>query len=59
MITTLEERKTNLLNQIEKLNREIDIINIKLPEQEDLVSCRGTGSVRYPGLDKLRENSGN
>ena len=57
MIPTLEERKTNLLSQIEKLNREIDIM--KLPEQKDLASCRGTGSVRYPSLDRLRENSGN
>ncbi len=57
MITTLEERKTNLLNQIEKLNREFDII--KFREQKDMASCNRTGSVRYPGLDRLRENSGN
>ena len=57
MITTLEERKINLLSQIEKLNREIAIT--KLLEQKDLASCRGMGSVRYPSLDRLRENSGN
>ena len=57
MMTTLEERKTKLLSQIEKLNREID--TAKLPKQNDLASCRGTGSVGYPSLDRLRENSGN
>ena len=57
MIITLEERKANLLSQIEKLNREIDII--KLPEQKDLASCNRMGSVRYPGLDRLQENSEN
>jgi hypothetical protein len=55
MMTTLEERKTKLLSQIEKLNREIDIS--KLPEQNDLASCRGMGSVRYPNLDRLWKNS--
>ena len=57
MITTLEERKTNLLSQIEKLNRAID--TAKLPKQNDLASCHGTGSVRYPSLDRPWENSGN
>ena len=57
MITTLEERKTNLLSQIEKLEREIEIL--KRPEYKKLaLRCR-TGSVRYPGLDRLQENSGN
>jgi len=55
MITTLEERKTNLLSQIEKLEREIEIL--KRPEYKKLaLRCR-TGSVRYPGLDRLQESS--
>jgi len=57
MITTLEERKTSLLGQIEKLNREIDIL--KWPEYKELDLCRRTGSVKYLGLDSLQENSGN
>lgn len=57
MITTLEERKTNLLSQIEKLKREIDIL--KWPKYEELALCRRTGSVRYLGLDRLQESSGN
>jgi len=57
MITTLEERKTNLLGQIEKLKREID--SLELLEYKELALCRRTGSVRYPSLDRLQENSGN
>ena len=57
MITTLEERKTNLLSQIEKLKREIDIL--KWPEYKELALCRGTGSGGYLGLDRLQESSGN
>jgi len=57
MITTLEERKTNLLGQIEKLKREIDIL--KWPEYKELALCRRTGSVGYLGLDRLQESSGN
>jgi len=57
MITTFEERKTNLLSQIEKLKREIDVL--KLPEYRELALCHRTGSVRYLGLDRLQENSKN
>ncbi len=57
MITTLEERKTNLLSQIEKLKREIDILN--WPEYKELALCRRTGSVRYPSLARLQESLGN
>ena len=57
MINTLEERKTNLLSQIEKLKREIDILN--WPEYKELALLRCTGNVRYPGLDRLQESSGN
>ena len=57
MITTLEERKTNLLSQIEKLKREIDILN--WPEYKELALLRCTGNVRYPSLDRLQESSGN
>ena len=57
MITTLEERKTNLLSQIEKLKREID--TLELLEYKELVLCCCTGSVRYLGTDRLQESSGN
>jgi len=57
MINTLEERKTNLLSQIEKLKREIDIL--KWPEYKELDLYGCTGSVRYLGLDRLQESSEN
>lgn len=57
MIDTLEERKTNLLSQIEKLKGEISILN--WPEYKELALLRCTGSVRYLDLDRLQESSGN
>jgi hypothetical protein len=57
MITTLKERKTNLLSQIEKLKREIDIL--KWPEYKEQDLCRCTGSGRYLGLDRPQESLGN
>ena len=57
MIITLEERKINLLSQIEKLKREIDML--KWPEYKELDLLRCTGSVRCLGLDRLKENSRN
>ena len=57
MINTLEERKTNLLSQIEKLKREIDIL--KWPKYKELALNCCTGSVRYLGLDRLQESSEN
>ena len=57
MITNLEERKTNLLSQIGKLKREIDIL--KGPEYKELALCYRTRSVRYLNLYRLQENSRN
>ena len=57
MITTLEERKTNLLSQIEKLKREIDILN--WPKYKQLALCGCMGSDRYLDLDRLQESSKN
>ena len=57
MITTLEERKTNFLSQIGKLKREIDIL--KWLQYKELALCCRTGRVRYLGLDRLQESSGN
>lgn len=57
MINTLEERKTNLLSQIEKLKKEIDIL--KWPEYKELALSCCTGSVRYLDLDRLQESSEN
>ena len=57
MISTLEERKTDLLSQIEKLKGEIDILN--WPEYKELALLCCTGSVGYLDLDRLQESSGN
>ena len=57
MITTLEERKINLLSQIEKLKREID--SLKWLAYKELAFCNRVGSVRYLVLDRLQENSRN
>jgi len=57
MITTLEERKAKLLSQIEKLEKEIDIL--KWPEYKELALCRYTGSVGYLDFDRLQESLGN
>ena len=57
MINTLEERKTNLLSQIEKLKGEMDILN--WPEYKELALLCCTGSTRYHGPDRLQESSGN
>jgi metal-dependent hydrolase (beta-lactamase superfamily II) len=57
MITTLEERKINLLSQIEKLKREIN--ELKRLEYREIALCHCTSSVRYIVPDRLRENSVN
>ena len=54
MITTLKERKTNLLSQIEKLKREVNIL--KWPEYKEPALRRCTGSVKYISLDILQEH---
>ena len=54
MITTLEARKTNLISQIEKLKREVEIL--KWPEYKELALHRCTDSVKYSSLDILQEN---
>jgi len=55
MITTLEERKINLLSQIERLKREID--RLKWLEYKELALCNRTGSVRCLVPDRRQENS--
>ena len=57
MITTLEERKINLLSQIEKLKREID--GLRRLEYKELASCNRAGSIRYLVPDRLWDNSRN
>ena len=57
MITTLEERKINLLSQIEKLKREID--GLRRLEYRELALCNLTGSIRYLVPDRLWDNSRN
>ena len=54
MRTTLEERKINLLSQIEKLKREID--GLKWLEYKELALYCYTGGVRYLGSDALKQN---
>jgi len=57
MITTLEERKVNLLSQIGKLKREID--GLRRLEYRELALCNLTGSIRYLVPDRLWDNSRN
>ncbi len=57
MMVTLEERKTNLLSQIEKLKREVEIL--RGPEYKELGLRRLTGSVEHLSLDRLHETMRN
>ena len=54
MTVNLEARKTNLLSQIEKLKREVDIL--EWPEYKELALRRCTGSVKYISIDILQEH---
>ena len=54
MITTLEEHKTNLLSQIERLKREIEIS--KWPEYKELALVHCTGDTRDLGHNRLQES---
>ena len=54
MITTLEAHKTNLLSQIERLKREIEIL--KWPEHKKMALLRCTGDARDLGLNRLQES---
>jgi hypothetical protein len=54
MITPLEKRKLNLLDQIEKLRREID--GLKWLEYREISLYHCTFSVRYLFPDTLQEN---
>ena len=54
MITNLEERKSNLLSQIERLKREIEVL--KWPENKELALLRCTGGARDLGLNRLQES---
>ena len=55
MITNLEKRKSNLLSQIGKLKREVEIL--KWPEYKELALLRCTGDARDLGLNRLQEES--
>ncbi len=55
MITNLEERKSNLLSQIGKLKREIEIL--KWSEYKELALLRCTSDARDLGLNRLQEES--
>ena len=52
MTVNLEARKTNLLSQIEKLKREIDIL--EWPEYKELALRCCTSSVKYTGRKDCR-----
>ena len=54
MMVNLEVRKTNLLSQIERLKREVDIL--EWPEYKELALRRYTGSVKYIDLDIPKEH---
>ena len=53
MTVTLEARKTNLLSQIDKLKREVDIL--ESTEYKELALRRCMGTVKYISIDKLQE----
>jgi hypothetical protein len=57
MITHLEERKSNLLSQVEKLKREIEVL--KWPESKELTLLCCTGGARDLDHNRLQESSGN
>ena len=57
MITNLEKRKSNLLSQIGRLKREIEIS--KWSEDRELSLLRCTGDARDLGLNRLRKSSKN
>ncbi len=57
MMVALEARKTNLLSQIEKLKREVAILN--WPEYKELALHRCTGSVKCLSLDRMHESMRN
>ncbi len=57
MMVTLEARKTNLISQIEKLKREVEIL--KWPEYKELALHRCMGSVKHLGFDRLHETMRN
>lgn len=52
MIANLEERKSDLMDKIRKLKKEVDILNGL--EYRELALCRCAGSVKYLGLDSMR-----
>ena len=54
MFKTLEVRKSNLISQIEKLKKEIEIL--RYPGYEKLNVCYRTSNVEYLSLDILKEN---
>jgi len=54
MITNLEERKSNLLSQIWKLKREIEIS--KWSEYKELALVHCTGDTRDLGHNRLQES---
>jgi len=55
MMKTTEARKANLISQIEKLKREVEIL--KWPEYKELALLRCTGDARDLGLNRLQEES--
>ena len=60
MITNLEEHKSNLLSQIEKVKREIEVL--KWPENKELTLLCCTGGARdlgHIGHNRLQESSEN
>ncbi len=54
MMVTLEARKANLISQVEKLKREVEIL--KWSEYKEAALHRCTDSVKYSSLDILQEN---
>ena len=53
MEITLKDRKNQLLEQIAKLRREIEILNWSEPEYKEAALNRFTGTVKYSGFHRM------
>ena len=53
MEITLKDRKNQLLGQIAKLKREIEVLNWSEPEYKEMALNRFTGTVKYSGFNRI------
>jgi hypothetical protein len=55
MEITLKDRKYQLLGQIAKLKREVEVLNWSEPEYKEIGLRRFTGTVKYSGINRMYE----